>query len=167
MKKQRCILPALALLLAATACKPTEANYKAAYDAALNRKAHSDDADRELGIAPGQLITEDGPLRKSIGGRMMPVLHEHIRWTAGTENARKRYNLAVASFKMPTNVESTLRTLLDNGYPAWAGVNAEGRYYVFAASFDSPEQTAAFADKYVKEHKDFIGLPGEPVVIER
>ena len=62
-------------------CKPTEKNYKAAYDAALSRRQEV--AQEQMRPATG-LLSDDGPQMRIVGGDTVYVLRERLRLTDGT-----------------------------------------------------------------------------------
>lgn len=167
MKKS--VLPILALLLAGmTACKPTESNYKAAYDAAQQkRQAAANDPD--LMLPAGALKSIDGPVKRDINGDSLYVIKEHLKFTGGVEHDFHKWNVAVASYKMPTNCAAHVSELFTKGYKAFSVENPEGKFYVIAGSFPELSDAAVFAKEYAagKTSSDFIGLPGEPVIIEK
>lgn len=149
------------LLLAG--CKPTEKNYKAAYDAAVAKreKANSD------GVLPADgLLQDDGPRKQKIAGEDLYVLNERTN-PLNAENEVKKYSVAVAVFKMPTNAKSGAESLRGRGYKAFA-VRARGdRYYIFAGSFDNEAEAKECYLKFKKDFPDYsyIGLPDSPVVV--
>lgn len=154
------------LLIASAGCKPTESNYKAAYDAA-QKKRQAVDADMVL--PAGGLQSIDGPRKRVVDGDSLYVVKEHLKFTGGLEKVMHRWNVAVSAYKMPTNCAAQVSELYTKGYKAFSVENAEGRFYVVAGAFDTLEEAAVFAREYRATHKpsEFIGLPGEPMIIER
>lgn len=99
-----------ALLLAS--CKPTEKNYKAAYDAALEKR---EAAMREQMIPTTGLMSDDGPQMRVVEGDTVYVLREALR---RGEPSRKvgGWSVAVALYKMETNARANVENLVSEGY---------------------------------------------------
>lgn len=168
---KRMIIPAIALLAlaGATSCKPTESNYRAAYDAAQGKKKASAAADADMAIPAGALQTIGGPTIRVVHGDSVYVTSERIRFEGGMENELRKWSVAVAKYKMPTNCASQTSDLFSEGYKSFFVRNAEGAYYVIAGSFDTLDEAATFASEYAgkKKPSSFVGLPHAPVIIEK
>jgi len=163
---KRMIIPALTLMaLTVTSCKPTESNYRAAYDAAQEKRKAAADADMYL--PAGGLQTIDGPSIRVVNGDSVYVTSERLRFEGGMENEMRRWSVAVAKYKMPTNCSSQTGNLLSEGYKSFFVRNSEGAYYVIAGSFETLGEAASFAHKYAlgKKPSVFVGLPQAPVII--
>ena len=167
---KRIILPAAALLLIlAAGCKPTENNYKAAYDAAQQkRQASATDPDILL-PAGGKLQQFDAPNKQVVDGDTYNVIKEHLKFEDGVEHAMHKWCVAVAVYKMPTNCAAQVSQLFTKGYKAFGAQNAKGQHYAIAGAFQTLKEAAAFAKEFKAKHKatDFVGLEGEPLIIER
>lgn len=167
MKKY--LIPCLLLsFLSLIGCKPTEKNYKEAYDVALQkRKAASTDAD--IVIPAGALHKIGEPMVKVVDGDTIKIAVEHLKFEGGREDAMKKWNVAVAKYKMPTNCASQTNNLFSEGYKAFYVLNPEGYYYVIAGSFDTLDEAKNFAGEYISRHKSttFVGLSGSPLLIEK
>ncbi len=144
-------------------CKPTEKNYKAAYDAAIAKreKANSD------GLLPADgLLHDDGPKKQDIAGESLYVLVERTNpLESGGEV--KGYSVAVAMFKMPTNAKSGAESLKEKGYDAFA-VRAKGdKYFILAGSYATAMEAKECYLKFIKDFPEYsyIGLPGSPVIL--
>lgn len=163
------IIPAIVLACLATAgCKPTENNYKEAYDVAQQkRKAAATDPDMVL--PAGALKQIGDPMQTVVNGDTVSVAAEHLKFEGGLEGVMKKWNVAVAKYKMPTNCASQTSDLFSEGYQAFYVLNREGYYYVIAGSFDSIGEAQAFAKQYSARHKasSFVGLSGAPLLIEK
>lgn len=149
-------------------CKPTEKNYKAAYDAALQKREAAVAADADLGIPEGGLQQLDGPQRRVVNGDTVYLLVERIRFFDGEEHEMHKYNVAVSGYKMKTNCAAQVSDLFTKGYKAFGARNAEGTFYVIAGSFDTLDEAAAFDKAFVGKEKKHVysGLPGAPLIIE-
>lgn len=154
----------VAVLVLATSCKPTEKNYKSAYDAAVGKRAQAD-AERML---PSEGIMQvDGPEMRVIGGDSVFVLHDRVRTPENSANRLGKFNVAVAFFKMRTNADASASHLISEGYKALAARSAQEKWYVVAGAFPSLEEAVAFYKEFVRKNKSYayIGLPNAPVII--
>ena len=167
---KRILLPVAAILVvAATSCKPTENNYKQAYDAAQNKRQAAAAADAELGIPGGKLQNIDGPQVKVVNGDTIAWMKSHVKFTGGMENELRKWSVAVAAYKMPTNCAAQVSRLFTDGYKAFSVETPQGLFYVVAGSFDNLDEAAVFAKEYAAKHKpaEFIGLDGAALLIEK
>lgn len=154
-----------ASLFILTGCKPTEKNYKAAYDAALSkRQAESEDPDLNL---PAEGYTRLGePEKKEINGKTYFYKFQHLHpLSEGVE--MQPYNVAVSVYKMPTNCQSQVRDLCEAGYDAFGTRTGDDRYYTIVGSYPTIEEAAEAVDNYMRKHKDsiYVGLEGAPVIL--
>lgn len=147
-------------------CKPTEKNYKAAYDAALaKRQAEQNDPDMNLPVGGYQMM--DSPQVKRIGDK--EYYYQFVRLKPLVDSVKMSvYNVAVAVYKMPTNCEAQVSDLRDAGYNSFGAKSADDRYYVLVGSYATMEDAAAEIDKYVKNNKNgvYVGLPENPVIVQ-
>ncbi len=159
-------------------CKPTENNYRQAYDAALAKREKTEEKD--IFIPEGGLQSLDGPQKRTFGD--ITVLYEvkSLRWTQPADVKEggnveidaprpHKYNVAVGLYKMPTNAASQVEQLIANGYDrAFPAHVQKDQNYAIAASFENIEDAAKFVDSFIKKNKgmNYVGLPGAPVVIE-
>lgn len=171
LKMKKIIFQGLLLLALAgvTSCKPTENNYRAAYDTAQGKLSASAAADADMGIPAGALQTIGGPSLHVVNGDSVYVTSERIRFEGGLENELREWSVAVAKYKMPTNCASHTDALQSEGYKSFFVRNTEGAYYVIAGSFHTLDEAAAFAVAYAgkKAPATFVGLPHAPVIIEK
>ena len=162
---------ACALLIGAGAlsgCKPTEKNYKAAYDAAVaKRTAAASTADD---LTDGHTMQrEGGPRSEVLNGDTLMIRTERLTgFGAGADAGVKRYNLVVASYKMPANAEAQAAALKADGWEARVLRTGSDTFYVVAAQSDNREDIAvklkAFRKRYPK--MQYVGMPDGPVVEE-
>lgn len=168
MRKQYYAVAALALALLATGCKPTESNYKSAYDVA-QKKRQAASTDPDMVIPSGGIKMIGEPEKKKIGNDSVYVKAEHLKLLGETDAKIGKWNVAVSKYRMPTNCASQVRDLESRGYKAFAVENPEGTFYVIAGSFDNLGEAVTFLTGYRKDKEAtvFVGLPGEPMLIER
>lgn len=146
-------------------CKPTEKNYKAAYDAALAKRTYENN-DPDLNLPSSGYQKIGGPERKKIGDRSYDYLFMRLKpLNEGAE--MQQYNVAVSVYKMPTNCESQVKDLQSVGYSSFGAKSGDDRYYVIVGTYPTIEEAAACADEYMKGNKDafYVGFAGGPVII--
>lgn len=161
-------LPLLGILCAATGCKPSEKNYKAAYDATLRKREAAKKMEQE--IAPGvELVYENAPARQTVEGMEVYVKTLHLRCLEKGEQLPKPFMVAVGMYNLPTNARSQVADLKAEGYSgAVAMIDMQSRYFAMAASFDSLAEAARFVKTFQEKHPSmpYVGLEGSPVIYE-
>ncbi len=149
-----------------TGCKPTEKNYKSAYDAAVAKnKAEQTDPDLNLPADGFHRLGE--PVKKELDG--VSYFYKVARLTPlDKERELDSYGVAIAVYKMPTNCRAQVSNLREEGYEAAGGKSVDSEYYVFAGTYPTLEEAVKSAVDYQNRHKDtpYVGLPGAPVVIQ-
>lgn len=149
-------------------CKPTEKNYKAAYDVAVKKREMSADPERAEGH---RVISVDGPRMVSVGNRVYALVTDFLKSTdeSATPAPQPHYRVAVGRYQMPTNARAQVADLRGNGYPdAELMRDGKDRYYVVAAGFDRLEDAAACVKSLMEKFPStmFVGLDGNPLIIE-
>lgn len=137
------IVMAVSSLLLSTACKTTEANYRAAYERAKAKQNEGIDSATVEAIekenAPGIMQVADGV--------SFPLVSRFVKVTEGTGATRenlKKYSVVVAVFSQLFNAQSMRERLVDQGlYPGAFVVQAGEDYYVVAVSVDDPAEAGA------------------------
>ena len=145
-------------------CKPTEKNYKAAYDAALSRRQEV--AQEQMRPASG-MLSDDGPQMRVVDGDTVYVLRERLRMPAGTRVPGK-WCVGVGVFRMDTNAKAAVAALGESGCPeAFVAKAAGGKFYSVAAYASSLDSARLAAKDFVARFPDypFVGLPGAPVLV--
>lgn len=153
-------------LLILAGCKPTEKNYREAYDRAQAARQAERASDAELGIP--ELIGMDAPKKQKFGQDSAYVKHESLTVfgqfpAAGVQT----YNVAVGKYKMTTNAEGNADALRSQGYEAFVLAGPKGEYYTVAGSFATADEAMALLQSFKKKHKGqpYVGLPNEPIII--
>ena len=157
------------LLFALWGCKPTEKGYQAAYDAALNKREANQALQSDPSALQGETVRSiDGPQLREINGEKVYVASERIKAFDTDNNVLKKYNVAVSCYKMPTNCRAQVVNLREEGKEAYGVRSGDEKFYVIEAGFESLDEAVAYAIK-LKEEKDrnFIGLPGAPVILRK
>lgn len=144
MKKTLLFMILAACLLAA--CKPTEANYRQAYDAAMatrnteegdtifnGMRRNMDQQEMVVGADTASFISQWVKITEGGGG-----INEYIR----------KYCVVAGQFKQAFNAKSMRERLVENGYPgAFVVQNSEPYYYVIAASYAEPQAAIEMLQK--------------------
>lgn len=159
----------IAFLALMSGCKPTEKNYKSAYDAALQKRKAAETLDVDL-VMPGQKLQSlDGPNIQIVNGDSVYVMVKRVKaLEEGNANISRPYKVAVSMYKMKTNCLALTNDLKERGYEAFGVTDADGNCYVIAGSFTSLPEAALFDKQFQKKEKSHIysGLPSAPVIIE-
>ncbi len=147
--------------IALSSCKPTEKNYRAAYDAALNKREKVAET-----LAADGLLAEDAPKSQVVDGDTLYFVNEVIR-VDDVASPLKPLNVAVGVFKMNTNARSGAAALKERGFDARAARALEDKWYIIAGSFDTVDETRAFIKRFREENPQYpyIGLNGIPVIV--
>ncbi|MDE6718161.1 MAG: SPOR domain-containing protein [Muribaculaceae bacterium] len=158
------ILPILAAGLLIAGCKPTENNYRSAYEAAKNKR---EAANAEQMIPATGLLSDDGTMLKVVDGDTVFVSRDRLRRDSVSEKILDTYNVAVGVYKMNTNAYAQAKALKEKGYNSVAVQTTGDRWYTIAGSFPTIEEAKGFILKFGKDNKGYpyIGLPGAPVII--
>lgn len=174
MKKYLIIIAVGALAL--TACKPTEKNYRSAYDAAISKRQAEHDA-----LEADGLIAEDAPRPIYMDGDTLYFANEIIEIDTdfaplknGNANdsqapSLKALNVAVGVFKMNTNARSGASALREKGFDAFPVKSLGDKWYIIAGSGANLDEARAIIKDFKKKNPDypFIGLGGHPVIIRK
>lgn len=160
------ILTVSAALAALTfvGCKPTENNYKAAYDAALAKRQQA--AEEQMRPATG-LLNDEGPQLRIVNGDTVYVMRERLRLPDGAAVSGK-WGVAVSLFKMDTNARAAAAAIKERGFDEAMYVRASGdRYYTLSAVTATLDSAIVASRRFSEAFPDYpyIGLPGAPVII--
>lgn len=155
-----CLLPA---------CKPTESNYKAAYDKAAEA---AERRNREMNTGTDGKILEsmDAPRIQVIDGDTVMVSAARMRVFEESEqsvNTNKNIGVAVARYTMPTNARRHVEELRKEYPEALIVTDGDGNFYVVTGRYESLPEAASQIKRYRANHaKDStIGLPLGPLAI--
>lgn len=160
---------AAAVILMFGACKPTEKNYRAAYDAAKAKREYKD-PDEELLTGGHKLLSDDATNWIVFGKDSLQTERIWLKpYDGATWPQSGPYRLAVAMFKMSTNANSELADLKKHGNltPVIAQ-DGQKRLFLIAGSATYPDSLGAVLATFRKEVPDFtyIGMTdSQPLVI--
>lgn len=138
------------------ACKTTEANYKAAYEAAVTRQADVVDVDSTI---YGAIRRQASMSKLAVGNDSLPLRTEYIGYSDDDGAPRekvKRYNIVVGQFKQVFNARQMRERLMAGGYPdAMILHTREPLYYVVTQTVATPEE-ARTALQRVENDKNIV-----------
>ena len=154
-------------LMCLAACKPTEANYRAAYEKAV--AGRSDEADSTIYT---KIRREFVPGTLTYDGRTFPTGSQFVSATeggGGVSESIKRYCVVAGQFKQIFNAKSMRERMTDNGYPgAFVVQTREPYYFVVAGSSHDIEPAVELFDLLqadttlrLRDPAPFILLPSQ------
>lgn len=169
MKTSRILLTAVAGLLLMGACKPTEKNYRAAYDAAKAKREYKD-PDEELLTGGHRLLSDDATNWVVLGKDSLQTERIWLKPYDGSMWPQSGpYRLAVAMFKMSTNATSILDDLKKHKeLTPIVAQDGQKRLFLIAGSATKPDSLGAVLTTFRKAVPDFtyIGMTdSQPMVI--
>ena len=143
MKKYSILLIAGAMAaLSLGSCKPTETNYRQAYEAAAEQRRESTGLDSTI---YGRIRNSAVTSWLVVNGDSLPMRKEYIGYTDGGGSSRdnvKRYNVVVGQFRQVFNAKQMRQRLIDNGYDSAMIVHTrEPLYYVVTSTASTPAAT--------------------------
>lgn len=151
---------AVVLLLSFGGCKPTEKNYKSAYDSALAKRQA---AEADLQVPAGErIILEGEPVPRAFGSDTVYCLTVRVAPITDGSRSAGKYALAVGCFKMPANALDQARALRDAGEESFAVRAQDSRFYTLCGDYDSMEDAYAAYRLWKTKRPDYpsVGLPG-------
>lgn len=144
MKRVLYILATLALL---TACKPTEQNYREAYEKTMAGRTASEAEDSTIYT---NIRREMRERQMVLEGDTVPVKSQYVAITedgGGINEYIRRYCVVAGQFKQRFNAMSMRERMTENGYPAAFVVQTrEPYYFVVAASYNEIAPAMALVD---------------------
>jgi cell division protein FtsN len=169
MLNRKNIAVAAALVVATlsfTGCKPTENNYRTAYETATKHKQEAA-VDEDIDLT--NVIMEDTPKRATTEYGDAYVRYDLLSVYGDAPKKLSRFNVALGSYKMRANAESDAEQLRSSGYDAFIMQDGKSVLYVMAGSFDNINDAVAFLNEFKKKNPDrpYVGLPGDAVIYIR
>ncbi len=147
--KVMAMLALAALVL--VSCHSTEANYRAAYDKALERQQEN------IGVEAYEKIqAEMNRSTTVVNGDSVRLVPMFCNVTDDSATVAHTYNVVVASFRQLVNAQSYRdRLITKEGYRSYLlyGGQPDQKYFVIVKGFDDLDVAAAFVkriDQYVK-----------------
>lgn len=160
------LLLAAVAAMALTGCKTTEANYRAAYETAKEKKSSGLGADVDNAIAK-----EEQPKETKVGDVTMPVLNTRL-YAVAAEGANavtpKIYSVGVAKFKQIFNARSLCSRLRDGGFAgAFVAVDREKNYYVLTGTTADSDEAAKLLTETERSEVFKAKSPFPAVIVSR
>lgn len=145
MKKLLFLTAILAFVFAA--CKTNEANYRAAYELAKEKRTETGDS-----LTTSRLRSSQLPKMTAVGSETLPVLTIPVSVYSDKgkvpEGQLKKYLIVVGQFRQIFNAGSMAARLVSEGdYGAFVVYDRQKDYFVVAASTDSSEEAALLLGK--------------------
>lgn len=154
-------------LLLSSACKPTEKNYKAAYDKA-QEKARQGLATEEY----EQMLLNSLPSYERTATDSVRTFVEGVVWQytplavdSGARISPARYNLAVGKYTMLTNAKAHADRLAAEGWRATVFRNGEPEYFVVVKISESLDTVAKAAHDFTARYPGGTVKLHEPMAI--
>lgn len=158
MKRLFYIVAVTAMTLCA-ACKPSEANYKMAYESAKQKQLTGDS------LIDAGLTDQQRPRLMVFGGDTLPVVTDYVGYTkdGGADTNRaivKRYCVVVGKFKQVFNARSMRERLNAQGYSnAFVLHNNMKDYFVIAASTRDHHEARMLLDSIAADKNMVLKAP--------
>lgn len=155
------------IFLSLAGCHASEKGYKAAYDAAVNKRQNSNLIVENEQEVIGDIKKIDGPNREQIGDLTAFCMTDYLQPTESNGIELSKYNVAIASYSMPTNALSQSRMLKENGISTVVAKGKDEKFYVIVGGSENLKEAAEFSDNFIKKNPNqvYVGMPGEPVII--
>lgn len=163
-------LPAIFLLLALaggmlTGCKPTEKNYRSAYDAA-RAKREREDSLRQARVADLGLDSKGGTGMEEVDGARRTTIRGREVWLRSETFVRadsvKAYSVSAATFKMPSNATAMAADLRADGFPAARAAQGKDAWFVLIGESDALDPALDIYGTWMDTRRDAptVGQPG-------
>lgn len=156
----------LLYIIGGSGCKPTEKNYKEAYEAAAAKRQ----ADMEARGLGGMMLQDDLNISKrpmGENGDSVWICHDllSLEVEEGITLPEGRYGVVTSVFKMPANARAMSSDLREAGEVAAVGKSSSGKWYVITGIYPSLNEAAEGLREFDRHHKDFhyVGLPGAAI----
>lgn len=160
---QLCGIFAFALIL--FGCKPTENNYRQAYETAQRARQAERSTQADLGMP--ELTAINAPQRAVVNGDTVFVRREALTLHGDAPSGGVQpYNVAVGKYKMTANALSDAEALRKAGYNSFVLASSNGEFYTVVSSAPSIEEAVKFLNEFVRKNpkRPYLGLPGKPVI---
>ena len=136
---KKLLIFALLLVCAVTGCKTTEANYRAAYEKAMEKDRQGVDS-----TVYARIRQEARPQTVRVGSDSLAMKAEYVRLAKNVEQPDtlfKEYSVVGAQFKQLFTAKSMRQRLIDAGFPDAIVVETrEPLYYVVVTSVATPAE---------------------------
>lgn len=165
----RKVLPFIALiLLALSACKPSEKNYRIAYETAQQRAREGLDSGVYELMQQEELPPMIHVLGDSVRLQRLPLqwFYSPVAVDSGKPLQPAAYNVAVGKYRMPANARAQADNLAARGLRSAVFLSKNTHYYVMAGMYNDLDSAARLSSRLLREMPEqFVGMPC-PVAIQ-
>ena len=146
-------------------CKPTEKNYKKAYDIAMNKKKAVAD---EFDIDVEDLQSVEGARKQQVGDGFVWILPELVKpLEADKPGGEGQMAVVVSKFSMKANAVSQAAALEADCPDAIVCINGKDNFFVSIGRCHDLTEALDIITRFEKKHPEypFVGLDGNPCVV--
>lgn len=157
----------IVLLTGVTGCKPTEKNYRSAYDVAREKRERDErekeERRREMGMEGVTIENADGVSAVTISGRRL--LSRHLNFQRG--DSVGDYAVSVATFRMPGNANAMAQDLRAQGLSAARALKASDQYFLIIGDSQEASEAIAIIDGFKNRYPEwqYVGQPDILLII--
>lgn len=162
------IIPLLLMIIVGTAgCKPTEKNYRSAYDVAREKhdreQREREELRRDLGIGEGVIQDVDDYTLSDIGGEQVWVRHLNFART----DSVSMYAVGVATFKMDTNARAMASDLVADGWHSARCAGADKSWFVIIGESSNETEAIGILRRFrdASPKWQYVGQPGIALLV--
>lgn len=161
------IAAGLLLLCCGAGCKPTEKNYRSAYDVARGKRDRDnrqrEELRRDMGIGGDVMQEVDGAALARVDDREVWV--RHVAFPAADSVAT--YAVSIATFRMPANAASLAADMRAEGFGTARAVKGADRHFVIIGESSDTPPAIEIMEKFSSRHPDwqYVGQPGIMLII--
>lgn len=161
------VVVAIYAALSLTCCKPTEKNYKLAYDKAMEKARQGITEDEYQWMLaeslPRYMHGETDSVRAFPEGIIWQYTPEAV--DSGRKTKPASFNLAVAKYSMLANAKAHADRLAGDGWPSHIFRTGEPVYYVVVKMSDNIDTVAQAAHNYMARYPKGVVAMHEPMAI--
>ncbi len=151
----------------AAGCKPTEAGYKAAYDAAVGKR---EAVNADIKAEGHKVVSMDAPRQTVSAGVRIRVISEYLSEASPDALSDDgRFRVAAGRYRMAANARAQVGDLKSSGFRRSRLMkDGKDQWYAVAGVYPTLEEAAACVDELQRKlrNESFVGLDGAPLVIE-
>ena len=167
---KKLLVGTIAVLVAASflpGCKPTEKNYRMAYDKAMEKQREGLTDEQYTLMFEESLPRYMRTATDSVRGFSESVIWQYTPAAvdSGMKVAPAKYNLAVGKYSMLTNAKSHADNLAADGWQSYVFRNGAPAYYVIVMRSDDLDSVARAAHGYTHKYPHGTVSLSEPMVI--
>ena len=159
-----CVLALLAV--AGGGCKPTEGNYRSAYDKAYEANKRKN-TEATTAVDGTKLEMMDGPNISIVEGDTLYISRERVSPVEAAPSTPGVYGVAIGRYGMPTNARRQVQELSATSPSAFMAKDGDDNYYVIIRTVETLPEARDVIKDFHAAHPGYpsIGLPQGPVVV--